>query len=267
MNKADVILDQYYTNPSVAKSLSDYIKTMPWFNSINRIIEPSAGLGSFSDNFPGCIAYDIDPKKDYIQYADFTTLDIKYLKNTLSIGNPPFGNNNKLALEFLNKCCNISDYVAFILPISFVKNSLKNRVSLTHSVVYEELLNNDSFILADGTSYPVKCVFQIWKRGPKRHKTSTKSSCSHFEFCSKYDANMAIRRVGFNAGRTFTDFINVSESSHYFINSKIDINTLQFRFKNINWTAIADMAVGPRSLGKTEIINAYLEYLKNNENN
>ena len=259
MKKQDVILDQYYTDEDLADKLSDYIKNQDWFNAIDRIIEPSAGTGSFSRNFENCLAYDLDPKIEGIIHGDFLKQPLDYVPNTLSIGNPPFGKNGGLAMSFVKRCCEISDYVAFILPSSFSKDSFKNRVPMTHSLMHEEFIDEDSFFLADRSEYSVKCVFQVWKRGPKREKASTLKECDDFYFSNIEESDFAIRRVGWNAGRISEDVNSVSRSSHYFIKVKSkNIKHVIEKLNSIEWTIISDLTVGPRSIGMSEIIKLYL---------
>ena len=260
MKKEDVILDQYYTDEDLADKLSNYVKSQDWFKAIDRVIEPSAGTGSFSRNFENCLAYDLDPKIEGIIQGDFLKQPLDYVANTLTIGNPPFGKNGGLAMSFVKRCCEISDYVAFILPSSFSKDSFKNRVPLTHTLIYEESINENSFFLADRSEYSVKCVFQIWKRGPKRAKVSTVKKCEDFHFSTIEESDFAIRRVGWNAGRISREVESVSPSSHYFI--KVDSNSVESvieKLNSIEWTTVSDLTVGPRSIGMSEIIKLYTQ--------
>src|SRR5574344_2003660 len=102
-------LDKYYTDEILAKSLIE--KTFSILENITEVIEPSAGAGAFSNNIKNCIAYDIEPEQQNITKQDFLTLDIKYKKGRLIIGNPPFGQRNILALKFFKKAINICDVV------------------------------------------------------------------------------------------------------------------------------------------------------------
>ena len=258
MKKKDVILDQYYTDEDLADKLSNLVKSYDWFQVIDRIIEPSAGTGSFSRNFENCLAYDLDPKIEGIICGDFLKQPLDYAANTLTIGNPPFGKNAGLAMSFVKRSCEISDYVAFILPSSFSKESFKNRVPLTHTLIYEDFISENSFFLADKSEYSVRCVFQIWKRGPKRAKASILKECDDFYFSNIEESDFAIRRVGWNAGKISKDVESVSPTSHYFIKSKSNnIDLVIEKINSIEWTTVSDLTVGPRSIGMSEIIKLY----------
>ena len=246
--------DQFYTKASVAKSLIEKAKSYEWFGSANRIIEPSAGTGAFSSQLK-CIAYDIDPKHPDISAADFLSLPLEYAPGTLVIGNPPFGDSGSLALAFMKKSMEIADYVAFILPRSFRKKSIQNKVPLTHSLLFEEVLKDDVYILPDGAEHSVKTVFQIWEK-KSRKKHSLKPDEKFFTFVKKHeDADFWVRRVGWYAGRLSHISEQKSPSSHYIIraNSASISTAMERHWDQIDWEDVAEDSVGPRSISKLDI--------------
>jgi hypothetical protein len=257
-SKQGINKDQYYTKKEEANRLSLLIKNFEWFSGIKKVIEPSAGEGSFSDCFSECIAYDIEPRKGNIIEADFIKIDIPYEEGTLSIGNPPFGRNGSLALSFLKKCCQISDYVAFILPLSFTKESIKSKVPLTHTLIHEEILKEEVFYTDKNKTHPVRCLFQIWKRSP-REKEIFNEETSDFRFVSfDQTPDYLMKRVGGNAGKISSDLNSSAKSSSYYIKVNIDRDLFDERFRSIKWSEISSLTVGPRSLSKPEVIKAYL---------
>jgi hypothetical protein len=258
--------DQFYTKQSTALFLSNLIKQQPWFNKIERIIEPSAGEGSFSEHFVGCLAYDIEPKKQNIYQADFLELKFPADKITLCVGNPPFGRQGSLALKFIKKCCDFSDFIAFILPKSFVKISVQNKIPLTHSLLLQDEIEANNFYLSDGTEYKVPCVFQIWHR-LQRIKIILKKDSNYFSWTNKENGELAIRRVGFYAGKTVDgeDYCKTCEESHYYIKS-IKMSPLKIKnyLNNIEWSTVSSKVSGPRSLSKGEIIQLFETQVKKN---
>jgi len=127
-------------------------------SNVSEIIEPSAGNGSFSSQIENCIAYDIAPESSNIIEQDFLTLDLPYKSNRLFIGNPPFGARNSLSISFFNKCCEMGDYIAFILPITCYNNiGMFYKFDLDHS----EKLGSIKYSNADKE---VNTCFNIYKR-------------------------------------------------------------------------------------------------------
>lgn len=151
-----ILNDAYYTPKELAYRLCK--KTIDVIGKVNisDVIEPSAGMGAFSDFFGQCESYDIDPKRDYIKKADFLTVELAYLKGRLFIGNPPFGNNNWQVLRFYNKCCACGDYIAFILPISQLNNPI--------SFYKFDLIYSEDLGVVKYSDIPLHCCFNIYQR-------------------------------------------------------------------------------------------------------
>ena len=207
------------------------------------IIEPSAGSGSFS-NLINCIAFDIEPKNDKIIKQNYLELETSEYadKKVLVIGNPPFGRQSSLAIKFINKSAEFADTIAFILPKSFKKESLLNKLDkhLFLKEVYE--LPNTKFFFE------------------KRKELRTKEKLpivDDFSFVKPEEADCSIRRVGFYTGKI--EGLEVSASSHYFV--KWNTATAKDNYLKLKFDL--DNTVGARSLSKTEIIKKYYNtYIK-----
>ena len=135
MNNDAKNLDQFYTKDSVAEAsvevALDYVDKLGYDLSKLKVLEPSAGNGSFlrvlkSKNIKYS-AYDIDPKHTDIKTLDFLESsiadDLGSRENLIVVGNPPFGKRAKLAIDFINKAFEYTDTVVFILPLQFYKYS------------------------------------------------------------------------------------------------------------------------------------------------
>ena len=152
---AKIDLDKHYTSSNVAKYCIDKTFEIIGEENISEIIEPSAGNGSFSSQL-NCIAYDIKPEHESIIKQDYLTLDIKYKKGRLIIGNPPYGKSLNLAQKFYKKSVELGDYIAFILPISQLNNT---RRMFDFDLVYSEDLGE-----CDYSGVNLHCCFNIYKR-------------------------------------------------------------------------------------------------------
>ena len=249
-------LDQFYTNPKLAKKL---IKNID-LSKFKHIIEPSAGDGSFSLQIPNCEAYDLEPKHPSIEKANFLKKKFLYKpEETLLIGNPPFGRQSTLAFKFINHGSTIANTIAFILPKSFKKDSLKDRIPIYFHCILEIDLEENCF-LVDGEVYSVPCVFQIWEKQNVPRKKTKKYTTNDFIFCDKNDAELSIRRVGVYAGDIFKD-TDKSLASFYFIKSKKRSSNEIFNIiKNIDWNDVKNNTVGIKSISKNELIKKYLDY-------
>lgn len=256
-------LDKFYTQKNIALDCINFIDNI---NLFDCIIEPSAGDGSFSKQIPNCLAYDIQPEGDNIQQADWLLLDKEQFKrynNILVIGNPPFGQQNTLAVKFFNESSKIANVIAFILPLSFKKHSIQNRLNLNFHLIKEKILDKKSFTL-DGKDYSVPCVFQVWeKKDIKRKPYQNKTTTELFDFVDKNNADFRIQRVGGNAGKASFD-LNFSIQSNYFIKNKTCYSNEKL-INIINQTIFPELeyTVGPKSLSKTELILTLEEKINN----
>lgn len=260
-------LDQFYTNPELATKLLEVLNDIMDIRG-SFFVEPSAGSGSFSDLLSrnNLLALDIDPKQDYIKqqdYLKFDSSDLPQNQNIIVIGNPPFGKNSSLAIKFFNISAKYTNYIAFILPKTFKKDSVINKLDRNMFLIHEESLSKNSFIY-NGEPYDVPCVFQIWeKRSEQRDLIPQLKETELFEFTTKDKADFAIRRVGGLAGKVLEKFEEYKEASHYFIkvNKKVIkkktlIKLLQSKYKEFQ--KLAKNTAGNPSLSKHELIKTII---------
>lgn len=248
------VLDRFYTPiESVEKCLQLIDLT-----KFDCVIEPSAGTGNFSSAIPGCYAYDIAPNAEGIEQADWFKLDknqFKKYNSILVIGNPPFGQQNTLAINFFNEAASFCDCVAFVLPLSFKKDSVQNRLNENFHLEQEIVLENNKFLLFDNSEIIVPCVFQVWvKKDTPRKKVRLKTTSDLLDFTTADKADFRIQRVGGNAGKASFD-LSRAASSNYFIKNKTDKSNEEFvEFVNNLIFPTIEFTVGPKSLSKGELI-------------
>jgi len=247
-------LDKFYTKKEIAIDLINKID----LNNYDLVIDPCCGDGAFYSNLnvDNKLGIDILPHINGVIKHDFLTWDYSTINTSsdkvLVISNPPFGKQGSLALQFIKRCSEFSDTIAFILPISFAKPSVKRKIPEYFHLEYEEILPDNSYLL-DGENYDVKCVFQIWVKKDFKRVDEVNEKEIGFKYTKdKTLSTLSIRRVGVYAGKAFSE-CDKSEQSHYFIilddvNKKdIIINTLN-EYKGWN-----DLTVGPRSISKGEL--------------
>lgn len=167
--------DKYYTPIDLANYCWDKVFEVIGEENISEIIEPSVGNGSFlhhKEQLPH-FAYDIEPecksKFTHIFKADYLEKDIKYLEGRLVIGNPPYGRCLNMAQKFFKKSVEISDTIAFILPISQLNN--------TQSMHEFDLIHSEDLGVRTYTDRELHCCFNIYKRpesGELNKKQQTK---------------------------------------------------------------------------------------------
>jgi len=155
--------DKYFTPLILAERLSKKALDIIGRVNVSEIIEPSAGNGSFHNQFKVYKAYDIEPKSPYVTKQDYLTLEEEYKRGRLYLGNPPFGNRNYLSLKFLKKNMLYGDYIAYIQPILSLGGSLQ---FYEFDLIHSEDLGIVDFINGEDESQiiPLHVCFNIWKR-------------------------------------------------------------------------------------------------------
>lgn len=166
--------DSYFTSQDTAqKCLSIFLDKLGEENvdiDDYTFIEPGAGDGSFFDLLSKHkrIGIDIIDRRDDIITADYLTWAPNGESKYLTVGNPPFGVRGAVALAFVNRSLLFSEYVGFILPMSFHSNGKgtnMKRVSDGH-LIHSQILEGESYFSPDSQkTIKVNTLFQIWKRG------------------------------------------------------------------------------------------------------
>lgn len=254
--------EKYYTSNAVVKKLLVSYNKVIERNDTDLWIEPSAGNGSFTSHLGdrNLLAYDIAPDGPGIVKQDFLKLHLPdcFLCPTHFIGNPPFGRQSCIAIQFIKHITAFdkTKSLSFILPKSFKKASMKRHFPLNFHLEHEEDVDKDGFVI-DGTTIDVPCVFQIWVKKDHEREKPVKLEPKGYKFTKKIQGRYALRRVGVRAGIILDMFINdltrISEQSHYFI--KLDQQDEKFieKYNNaINFEH--NNTVGPKSISKQEFI-------------
>ena len=260
--RPDIPVDTFMTKPPLAASLYEVTKAKIAEHEISfdRWLEPSAGDGAFYTLLPeGSLGIDIEKRIEGVVEHDFLSFTDFGNHTFCTIGNTPFGKNASLAIRFFNHAARVSNAIALILPRTFRKASVQNKLDPYFHLIHEEVVPDNSF-LHMGAEVNVPCVFQIWqKRKTKRPHIATRCQGDGLEFLQSgrhHEATIAFQRVGVGAGA-----IKPIESgkpfpapqSHYFIRCDEQAHAI---LRAIDFPGRYDTAGNP-SISKSEIVKAY----------
>lgn len=261
-------LDQFYTAQEYARSFLDKISNILDLTSYDHLLEPSAGTGSFY-NLLDCekrIGLDLDPKADGIIKTDFFDWAAPLDKKIATIGNPPFGKNASLAVKFFNQSAKFSDAIAFIIPRTFRKASIINRLDKNFHLVYDETVPDNSFIYEDN-HYNVWCCAQIWIRKDTQRKDiptiKLEKVKDWFEIVDANQSDFSVQRVGGRAGQIrIEDRAGYSPLSNYFIKAH-DPRVLpifeKIDFDDVKYNTAGNPSISPSELAELWIAEAAKE--------
>lgn len=180
------------------------------------------------------------------------------MKFDVIVGNPPYGKNSNLAVNFLNKASELSDTIWFVLPRTFRKASIQNRI--------QENLHLAQDVTVPDNMFPASIItcYQNWiKTTAARSKIETITQHPDLQFVNKQTANVCVGRVGAGpCGKVFVkDFDDKSENSHYFIKAK-NKKVIQSLIQLTDQFKLAGtQTVGVPSLSKHELITIYQEHV------
>jgi hypothetical protein len=251
-------LDKFYTKPEIAKQCCDLID----FSKYSSVLEPSAGAGAFLSFLPNNTkAIDLEPDNNKIDKQDFFTY-----KGTeeLVIGNPPFGRVSSLAVKFFNHAAGFANTIAFIIPRTFRRVSVQNKLDLNFHLVEDIEIPMGSFI---PESTKAKCCFQVWERRSYR-RSLVVLDLTHKDFevlsyktiggkvFAPDNVDFAIRAYGGNCGQISMEIETLAPKSWHFIRSdKSEI--LIDRFATLDYYPLASWTSRQDSIGKADLIYLY----------
>ena len=260
--------DRYYTDPNEAKRFVDMVDRRYGMENFSLCIEPSAGSGSFSQHLPSdnSVFYDISPAIDGIIEQDYFTVSHDP-DNILVIGNPPFGRVSSTAIRFFNHSAKFAEVIAFIIPQTFHRVSVQNKLDLNFRMVYNEDIDGCIFT----PEMPAKCSFQIWERFQEpRQKIVLETTHPDWNFLSlgSEDENgqptppktpsFAIGAYGVEVGRIVeSGFDKLRPKSWHWIRTDYKDELIE-RFLGLNYS-IAEKTVRQPSLGRGELVQLYVD--------
>lgn len=268
-------LDKFYTRASVAKMCIDTLNQTYPLSGYGLVVEPSAGNGSFLHNIDHCsvIGIDIEPEDESIMKMDFFDFKPEMTdQRILVIGNPPFGKCSSIAVKFFIHAAEWADTIAFIIPKTFRKCSIQNRLPMHFHLIKDIEIPNSPCAFVPTMS--VKCCFQIWqKQQDPRSPVRLPESHSDWTFLKHgpkdsnnqptppKNADFAIRAYGGKIGFIQTTNLEaLRPKSWHWIKSNIDPNELRLRFETLDYSNSVNTA-RQNSMGKKELIQLYIQRL------
>jgi hypothetical protein len=266
-------MDQFYTRDEVASRLYNTFCEKVDVSNFDIILEPSAGKGAFYKLLPEDerVGLDLEPKYEGIQQLNFFDYVPLPLKIYAVIGNPPFGRVCSTAVDFFNKAAEFSKVIAFIIPRTFNRISIQNRLNLNFSLIYTEDLPLNPCCFEPKMS--AKCCFQIWTRNTTPRKvTNLPSSHRDFSFVKygplddlgiptlpdKSSFDLVIKAYGANCGKIIPYSDALRAKSYHFIKSHIPLNLLTENISSLNFDVSLDTC-RQSSLGRKDFVYIYTQ--------
>lgn len=225
-NKRVTGKEQYYTPPEISLYCLDKILS---FSQIEGQVwlEPAGGNGSFIQALLSkgvtpdkIVSYDIEPKHQLVSKTDdFLEETLNGISGCTTITNPPFGRANKLSVPFFNKCAEVSDFIGFIVPKSWRKWSVHNRLNPWFHLVHDEELSVNYNYENDEKRSKGKLatVFQIWERRNYKRAKITVKDRGYIKKVSPEEADVSLTIFGRGCGKVKLEFPRKPNTTQMFL--------------------------------------------------
>jgi predicted RNA methylase len=216
--------EQYYTPKPLALELVAQIEKVLGPLEGKTVLEPAGGTGAFIEAVQAAgvtqvISFDIEPLHELVSVGDFLEQEINE-SNLITISNPPFGRNNSLSIPFFNHAAKVSDAICFIVPRSWRKWSVINRLDLGFVLALDLDLEID-YVDADGLPLSSKThlatCFQIWKKANNRRQIIRVTDKKIIEKVSPDQADVSLTIFGYGCGKVKTKFEPVANTTQMFL--------------------------------------------------
>ena len=216
--------EQFYTPTDLSLQLTMKVAELIKDFDTRTVIEPAGGTGSFikaakSLGAKKVISFDIEPKSDGVVQADFLNAELT-VSNAITISNPPFGRNNSLSIPFFNKAAQHSEYIAFIVPRSWRKWSVINRLDRNFHLIHDEELAIDyvdDFGEMLWQKARLNTCFQIWQRRDSQRELVKVEDHGLISKVKPDQADVALTVFGYGCGKVKTSFDRIPNSTVMFL--------------------------------------------------
>jgi predicted RNA methylase len=215
--------EQYYTPPELAKELVKRVESKIGSLQARQVLEPAGGAGAFVEAAlaagASVISLDIEPQHPGVKRANFleTNLDETGL---ITISNPPFGRNNSLSVPFFNQAARSSEFICFIVPRSWRKWSVINRLDKNFELIHDENLEID-YVDSSGKEISNKSLlatcFQIWRRVETKRALIKVKDMGLVKKVAPEEADVSLTVFGYGCGRVQTEFEKKPNTTQMFL--------------------------------------------------
>jgi hypothetical protein len=206
-------------------------------------------------------------RQDFFEYAP-----PKNKKKILIIGNPPFGRVSSLAVKFFNHAAQFATVIAFLVPRTFRKISIQNKLDDRFHLVYDEEIPNTPGCFSP--QMMVICCFQIWEKRPTRRELiELPTTHPDWEFLKMgpndtrgqptppTNADFALRAYGGAIGEIRTTGLDdLRPKSWHWFRANIDKERLIEIFRQLDYSNSLNTA-RQNSMGRGELVALYSDFV------
>jgi hypothetical protein len=216
--------EQFYTPLELAHALVGDVEAVLGSLQGKTVLEPAGGTGSFVEaayakGVKGVISFDIEPLHEKVLLGNFLDQELRE-QSLITISNPPFGRNNSLSIPFFNHAARVSDAICFIVPRSWRKWSVTNRLDLNFELVSDkdlaiDYMDSEGELISDKSR--LATCFQIWKRTGTPRAAVKITDMGVIQKVSPELADISMTIFGYGCGSIKQDFDRVPNTTQLFL--------------------------------------------------
>jgi hypothetical protein len=218
--------EQFYTPADTAEGVVASVRKLFPDKASTYWVEPAGGTGKFVDAFirsgvEHIWACDIEPLHPRVTKADFLSVAIPpHLHGGIVVTNPPFGRNNSLSIPFFNRAASFADVIAFIVPRSWRKWSIQNRLHPNFHLVSDDDISVD---YEDGlgsklsSAGRIRTCIQIWERRTDLRPQVVVEDRGYIHKTTPLDADVSLTVFGRGCGTVRTVFDRIPNTTQMFL--------------------------------------------------
>lgn len=251
--------EQYYTPTDTAVSIMDGIRElMPDFKK-RIFLEPAGGTGSFITaakyiGFKQIVSYDIEPLHQDVILGNFLEQTLE-ITGAITATNPPFGRCNSLSIPFFNHAAKYSDLIVFIVPRSWRKWSVQNKLNRNFHLVRDDDLTINYVDALGEHNYQknnLRTCIQYWKRNDDEVRPLYGVKDMGFiSKCSFEDADVALTIFGYSCGTVKTEFPRKKNTTQMYL--KLNHPKALEALENVNFSKFFNHTAYTEALSIKEI--------------
>lgn len=220
--------EQYYTPNDTAQKIMEEIQILlPDFK--NRIfLEPAGGTGSFISaakeiGISKIVSFDIEPLHPDVILGNFLEQSL-VISGAITATNPPFGRCNSLSIPFFNHAAKFSDLIVFIVPRSWRKWSVQNKLNRNFHLVKDDDLSINYVDALGEHNYQknnLRTCIQYWKKDDSSLRPLYEvNDMGLIAKCSFEDADVSLTIFGYSCGKVKTNFPRKKNTTQMFLKLK-----------------------------------------------
>jgi len=216
--------EQFYTPPQTAERIFGTLNTLIPNLGSRALLEPAGGTGTIINaarqfGINKVLSFDIEPHHRDVVLGNFFEQHFART-DLLTVSNPPFGRNNSLSIPFFNHAAQFSSHIVFIVPRSWRKWSVQNKLDRNFHLLNDEDLAIN-YVDVDGNDAYAKdrlrtCI-QYWERRPTQRALHAVQDMGVITKVQPRDADVSLTVFGYGCGTVRRDFVRIKNTTQMYL--------------------------------------------------